>query len=54
MQTFVLYGIKTWSQLLLSDTGRDEQLIALHHILQLTQITHVVDLPAKLKTTARE
>jgi len=40
--------------LLLFDPRRDEQLLTLHHVLQLTQVAHIVDLPAKLKTTERE
>lgn len=41
---------EVWQEHLLSDTGRNDQLITLDHILQLTQIAHIVDLPAKLKT----
>lgn len=41
------------SQFLLSDTGWDDQLVTLDHVLQLTQVAHVVNLPAKLKTTTR-
>lgn len=40
---------EVWQEHLLSDAGRNDQLITLDHILQLTQIAHVVDLPAKLK-----
>jgi len=40
--------------LLLSDAGRSDELLALHHGLQLTQVAHVVDLPAELKATHRE
>lgn len=40
---------EVWQEHLLSDAGRNDQLITLDHILQLTQIAHIVDLPAKLK-----
>lgn len=43
----------TKSGVLLFDTGRNEQLLTLYHILQLTQVAHIVDLPAKLETTDR-
>lgn len=42
-----------WNPLLLFDTGRNDELLTLHHVFQFTQIAHVVDLPAKLKTTKR-
>ena len=49
---FCWTGNKMW--ILLFDTGRNEQLVTLHHIFQLAQVAHIVDLPAKLKTTGRE
>lgn len=41
---------KSKKSILLFDGGRNKQLFALHHILQLTQIAHIVDFPTKLKT----
>lgn len=32
---------------------RDDQLVALDHILQLAQVAHVVDLPAELEAAAK-
>lgn len=40
--------------ILLFDRGRNKQLFALHHILQLTQIAHIVDFPTKLKTVQEQ
>lgn len=35
---------------LLFDRAWNKQLVALHHVLQLAQIAHIVDFPAKLET----
>lgn len=33
----------------LSDARWNDQLLTLHHILQLAQVAHIVDLPAELE-----
>lgn len=44
--------VRAW-QASLSDARRDDQLVALHHVLQLAQVAHVVDLPAELEAAAQ-
>lgn len=38
----------------LFDRAWNKQLVALHHVLQLAQIAHIVDFPAKLETAERQ
>lgn len=45
--------VHAWRQASLSDARRDDQLVALDHVLQLAQVAHVVDLPAKLEAAAQ-
>lgn len=45
--------VRAWRQASLSDARRDDQLVALDHVLQLAQVAHVVDLPAELEAAAQ-
>lgn len=45
--------VRVRQQASLLDARRDDQLVALDHVLQLAQVAHVVDLPAELEAAAQ-